>query len=109
MAEEVKEEVKAEPEYFGKREIKEDIVKVIGRISKAGNEYFQTAIHDEGDEQGTFIPVFLKKGVEKLNYKSKEVKKDKNNVVYSLYEIEARNVFMPLDKDGKCTKAIVTR
>ena len=88
---------------------KAEYVKVIGRISKAGKEYYQTAIRVEGQEDGVFIPVFLKKGVEKLNYNSMEKKVDKRGVVYTLYEIPAKNVFMPEDEDGKITKAIVTR
>ena len=91
------------------KEIKDEIVKVIGRISKAGKEYYQTAIRVEGQEDSVFIPVFLKKGVEKLNYKSMEKKVDKRGVVYTLYEISAKNVYMPKDEDGKITKAIITR
>ena len=92
-----------------KKEIKNEIVKVIGRLSKAGKEYYQTAIRVEGQEDGVFIPVFLKKGVEKLNYKSMEKKVDKRGVVYTLYEIPAKNVYMPEDEVGDITKAIVTR
>lgn len=91
------------------KEIKNEIVKVIGRISKAGKEYYQTAIRVEGQDDGVFIPVFLKKGVEKLNYKSMEKKVDKRGVVYTLYEIPTKNVYMPEDEDGKITKAIITR
>ena len=50
------------------KEIKNEIVKVIGRISKKGNEYYQTAINVEGEQENKFIPVFLKKGVEKLPF-----------------------------------------
>lgn len=91
------------------KEIKNEIVKIIGRISKKGVEYFQTAIKVEGQEQSEFIPVYLKKGVEKLNYKSMEKKVDKRGVVYTLYEIDARNVYMPVDENGKITKAIITK
>lgn len=91
------------------KEIKNEIVKIIGRISKKGVEYFQTAIKVEGQEQSDFIPVYLKKGVEKLNYKSMEKKVDKRGVVYTLYEIDARNVYMPVDENGKITKAIITK
>lgn len=91
------------------REIKKEIVKVIGRISKKGNEYFQTAINVEGREENEFIPVFLKKGVEKLSYISMENKTDKRGVVYTLYEVPARNVFFPKEENGKVLKAIVTR
>lgn len=91
------------------KEIKNEIVKIIGRISKKGVEYFQTAIKIEGQEQSDFIPVYLKKGVEKLNYKSMEKKVDKRGVVYTLYEIDARNVYMPVDENGKITKAIITK
>ncbi|MEG2914921.1 MAG: hypothetical protein RR839_00580 [Oscillospiraceae bacterium] len=87
---------------------KAEYVKVIGRISKEGREYFQTAINN-GGEDNEFIPVFLKKGVEKLNYKSMEKKVDKRGVVYTLYEVPAKNVFMPTNEDGKIEKAIVTR
>ncbi len=91
------------------KEIKNEIVKIIGRISKKGVEYFQTAIKVEGQEQSDFIPVYLKKGVEKLNYKSMEKKVDKRGVVYTLYEIDARNVYMPVDENDKITKAIITK
>ena len=91
------------------KEIKNEIVKIIGRISKKGVEYFQSAIKVEGQEQSHFIPVYLKKGVEKLNYKSMEKKVDKRGVVYTLYEIDARNVYMPADENGKITKAIITK
>lgn len=91
------------------REMKKEIVKVIGRISKKGNEYFQTAINVEGREENEFIPVFLKKGVEKLSYISMENKIDKRGVVYTLYEVPARNVFFPKEENGKVLKAIVTR
>lgn len=91
------------------KEIKNEIVKIIGRISKKGVEYFQTAIKVEGQEQSDFIPVYLKKGVEKLNYKSMEKKVDKRGVVYTLYEIDARNVYMPVDENGKITKTIITK
>ena len=91
------------------KEIKNEIVKIIGRISKKGVEYFQTAIKVERQEQSDFIPVYLKKGVEKLNYKSMEKKVDKRGVVYTLYEIDARNVYMPVDENGKITKAIITK
>ena len=91
------------------KEIKNEIVKIIGRISKKGVEYFQTAIKVEGQEQSDFIPVYLKKGVEKLNYKTMEKKVDKRGIVYTLYEIDARNVYMPADENGKITKAIITK
>lgn len=86
-----------------------ETVKLIGRISKAGNEYFQTAIKVEGQEESKFIPVFLKKGVEKLNYVSKEKKVDRRGVVYTLYEVDKRNVFMPADENGSIDKAIITK
>lgn len=91
------------------KEIKNEIVKIIGRISKKGVEYFQTAIKVEGQEESKFIPVFLKKGVEKLNYKSMEKKVDKRGVVYTLYEIPAKNVYMPEDEDGTIDKAIIMK
>lgn len=82
---------------------------IIGRISKQGKEYWQTAIKEEGKEESTFIPVFLKKGITTLNYKSMEKKVDKRGVVYTLYEIEDKNVFMPKEEDGTIKKAIITR
>ena len=94
-----------------------ETVKLIGRISKAGKEYLQTAINVEGQEDNEFIPVFLKKGLEKLNYVSKENKVDKRGVVYTLYEVDKRNVFFPeaeevKNEDGTVTlkrKAIITK
>lgn len=86
-----------------------ETVKIIGRISKKGNEYWQTAIKVEGQEESKFIPVFLKKGVEKLNFVSKENKVDKKGVVYTLYEIDKRNVFMPVDDNGQIERAIITK
>lgn len=85
-------------------------MKVIGRISKKGVEYFQTAIKVEGREESKFIPVFLKKGIEKLNYQSVEKKVDSRGVVYNLYTVEDKNVFMPLDEETKeIEKAIITK
>lgn len=92
---------------------KMETVKIIGRISKQGNEYWQTAIKVEGKEESEFIPVFLKKGVEKLNYISMEKKVDKRGVVYTLYEIDKKNVFFPepeVLEDGTVKrKAIITK
>lgn len=85
-------------------------IKLIGRISKSGKEYLQTAIKTEGKEESTFIPVFLKKGVEKLNYISKERKVDRRGEVYTLYEVEASNVFFPAKSDeNDILKAIITK
>lgn len=87
-----------------------ETIKIIGRISKAGREYWQTAIKEEGKEESTFIPVFLKKGVEKLNYITMERKVDKKGVAYTLYEIDAKNVFFPEPKDeNDIKKAIITK
>ena len=86
-----------------------ETVKLIGRISKKGNEYWQTAIKIDGKEESEFIPVFLKKGVEKLNYNSVEKKVDKRGVVYSLYEVDKKNVFFPIEEDGTIQRAIVTK
>ena len=83
-------------------------IKIIGRISKAGKEYFQTALNEEGKES-VFIPVFLKKGIEKLNYESMEKKVDKRGVVYTLYELNTKNVFMPTEEDGTIKRAIITK
>lgn len=85
-------------------------MKLIGRISKKGVEYLQTAIKVEGKEESKFIPVFLKKGVEKLNYISVENKIDKAGVVYKLYTVADNNVFMPIDEETKeIEKAIIMR
>lgn len=85
-------------------------MKIIGRISKKGNEYFQTAIKDEGEAESRFIPVFLKKGVEKLNYISKETKVDKRGVVYTLYNVDIMNCFMPVEPEsGKVEKVVITK
>jgi len=86
-----------------------ETVKLIGRISKKGEEYWQTAIKVEGKEESEFIPVFLKKGVEKLNYNSVEKKVDKRGVVYSLYEVDKKNVFFPVEEDGTIQRAIITK
>ena len=87
-----------------------ETVKLIGRISKKGNEYLQTAIHVEGQEESKFIPVFFKKGLEKLNYISVEKKVDKRGVVYSLYEVDSKNVFFPKDETtGEIERAIITK
>ena len=86
-----------------------ETIKLIGRISKKGVEYWQTAIKVEGQEESKFIPVFLKKGVEKLNYVSKENKVDKRGVVYTLYEVDKKNVFMPVDDNGVIERAIITK
>lgn len=86
-----------------------ETVKLIGRLSKKGEEYWQTAIKVEGKEESEFIPVFLKKGVEKLNYISVEKKVDKRGVVYDLYTLDKRNVFFPVEEDGTVKKAIVTK
>lgn len=82
-------------------------MKIIGRISKAGNEYWQTAIREEGKTEDTWIPVFLKKGVEKLNFKTMERKLDKRGVAYTLYEVEDKNCFMPPVKDEKDIKKVI--
>ncbi len=87
-----------------------ETVKLIGRISKKGNEYWQTAIPVEGSEDNKFIPVFLKKGVEKLNFISQEKKVDKRGVVYTLYEVDKKNVFFPKDEEtGLVERAIITK
>lgn len=87
-----------------------ETVKLIGRISKKGEEYLQTAIHVEGQEQSEFIPVFFKKGLEKkLNYNSVEKKVDKRGVVYNLYDVDSKNVFFPQEEDGSIKRAIITK
>lgn len=82
-------------------------MKIIGRISKAGKEYWQTAIREEGKTEDTWIPVFLKKGVEKLNFKTMERKLDKRGVAYTLYEVADKNCFMPPVKDEKDIKKVI--
>lgn len=84
-------------------------VKIIGRISKKGIEYFQTAIKEEGKEESTFIPVFLKKELEKFEYISMEKKVDKRGVVYTLYEVDKKNVFFPTEEDSTIKKAILMK
>lgn len=86
-----------------------ETIKLIGRISKKGNEYLQTAIKVEGQEENKFIPVFLKKGIETLHYNSMEKKVDKRGVVYTLYEVDKKNVFFPVEEDGTVSKAIITK
>lgn len=86
-----------------------ETIKIIGRISKKGVEYFQTAIKVEGEEESKFIPVFLKKGVEKLNYISKENKIDKRGVVYTLYEVSSKNVFFAKNEAEIVDKAIIMK
>lgn len=82
-------------------------MKIIGRISKAGKEYLQTAIREEGKTEDTWIPVFRKKGVEKLNFKTMERKFDKRGVAYTLYEVDDKNCFMPPVKDEKDIKKVI--
>lgn len=86
-----------------------ETVKIIGRISKKGNEYWQTTINIEGQTENKFIPVFLKKGLERLNFVSQEKKVDKRGVVYTLYEVDRRNVFFPMTEDGIAERAIITK
>ena len=86
-----------------------ETIKIIGRISKKGVEYFQTAIKEEGREESKFIPVFLKKGLDKLNYNSKENKVDKRGVVYTLYEVPAKNIFFTKDEAELIDKAIIMK
>lgn len=87
-----------------------ETIKVIGRISQKGTEYLQTAVHGENDGEGRFIPVYLKKTVDKLNYISMEKKVDKRGQVYLLYEIDKKNVFFPVDENtNKVEKAIITK
>ena len=85
-----------------------ETIKLIGRISKAGKEYLQTAINVEGQEDNEFIPVFLKKGLEKLNFISQEKKVDKRGVVYTLYEVDKKNVFFPEPEEIKNDDGTIT-
>ena len=82
-------------------------MKIIGRISKTGKEYWQTTIREEGKTEDTWIPVFPKKGVEKLNFKTMERKLDKRGVAYTLYEVEDKNCYMPPVKDEKDIKKVI--
>lgn len=83
-------------------------MKLIGRISAKGNKYYQTAINIEGEET-KFLPVFLKKGLEKFEMVSLEKKVDKKGVVYELIEVPDKNVFHPpVGEDGK-DKFILTK
>lgn len=78
-----------------------DTVKVIGRISAKGTNYFQTAVKVEGEEKDVFIPVYLKKGLDKMNYISIEKKIDKNGKIYDLYTFDAKHVFFPEPEEVK--------
>ena len=84
-------------------------MKIIGRISAKGNTYFQTSIMEEGKEESTFVPVFIKKSLEgKFDFTSKERKIDKRGVVYDLYEIPDKNAFKKVDEEGNI-KFILTK
>lgn len=86
-----------------------ETVKIIGRISKDGKEYWQTALNVEGQTENEFIPVFKKNGVEKFEYISQEKKVDKAGKVYTLYTLDKKNVFFPEpDEDGK-KRAIIMK
>lgn len=73
------------------------MVRIIGRISKKGVEYYQHALNE--DEGTVWIPVFLKKGVEKLNFETKEKKVDSRGEVYTLYNVKLKNVFFPVEAE----------
>lgn len=84
-------------------------MKIIGRISAKGNVYYQTAIKEEGKEESTFVPVFVKKALEgKFEFTSKERKVDKRGVVYDLFEIPDKNAFKTTDEEGNI-KFILTK
>lgn len=78
-----------------------ETVKIIGRVSAKGTNYYQTAIKVEGEEKDRFIPVYLKKGLDKLNYVSMEKKVDKAGKVYDLYTFDKKNVFFPEPEEVK--------
>lgn len=78
-----------------------EIVKVISRISKKGNEYYQSAIN-KSDGTTDWVPVFIKKELEgKFDYISKEKKVDKAGVVYTVFELKKENVWIVPKKDEK--------
>lgn len=93
-------------------------VKIISRISKKGNEYYQTALNDvEGEDK--FIPVYKKKGLEKFEITSLTRKIDKRGVAYSVIEIPEKNIFFVRGSEdnedeeerdpNKIYRAIITR
>lgn len=84
-------------------------MKIIGRISAKGNTYYQTAIMEEGKEESTFVPVFVKKALAgKFEFTSKERKVDKRGVVYDLIEVPDKNAFKTTDEEGNI-KFILTK
>ena len=74
-------------------------LKVIGRMSSKGKEYYQTVVN-ENDDDLKFVPVFLKSGLTKLNFESKEKKVDSRGQVYTCYEINQKHCFMVMDENG---------
>lgn len=85
-------------------------MKIIGRISAKGNKYYQTAIKEEGKEESTFVPVFVKKGLEgNFEKLSLEKKVDKRGIVYELIEVADSHVFKPEPKEGETLKYIITK
>jgi hypothetical protein len=83
-------------------------MKIIGRISKKGNEYFQTAFNKEGEDHGEWVPVFIKKELDgKLNYTSVENKVDKRGVVYKLYDVEDKHCWIIEKPDGTGVEKVV--
>lgn len=83
-------------------------MKIIGRISKKGNKYYQTAVNKEGEET-KWISVFLKKGLENFEMISLEKKVDKKGVMYELIEIPDKNVFKPAPDETGFEKYIITK
>lgn len=112
-------EKKKEFKNYGAFEYEWPTIRIIGRFSKGSEEkpsreYYQTSFDDGiaetfDGEPTNFVPVFLKKGVEKLNFDAVEVKLDKANQAYKLYTLNAKNVFIPLNEKGKVTKVIVMK
>lgn len=83
-------------------------MKLIGRVSQEGKKYYQAAINKEGEET-KFIPVFVKKGLDKFEVTYLENKVDKRGRAYELIEVPDKNVFKPEpDKDG-FIKYIITK
>ena len=83
-------------------------MKLIGRISLKGNKYYQTALNKE-NEQTEWIPVYIKKGLEKFEIVSQERKVDKNGQVYELIEVPDKNVFKPAPGEDGVVKYIITK
>ena len=85
-------------------------MKIIGRLSKKGNMYYQTAIKEEGMDEAKFYPVFVKKSLEgKFDIISREKKVDKKGAVYELIEVADSHVFRPEVAEGEEVKFVITK